>query len=313
MAKAAKLLIEYAGGSLDDRVTDVYSVRPPGPIAMPAGLPSRTAGVSYPADRVVASAVRGRVSTCRGEDPLQVTPPTWRPDLTDPADLAEEVIRLDGYDKIPAELPVAPPGNGLTAAQRRRRSVGRTLAEAGYDEVLDYPFVGPAVLDALGLPDDDPRRQAIRLRNPISEEEPLLRTTLLPPLLAALRRNIGRGHRDLALFEIGLVFEPGAGGRARRRPWVSTVARPTRSSPPRTRSCRASRGMSPPSWPVRSTPPVGGAAGGRRTGRTRSRRPALVVAAAGYDRRGTRGGPGTVAPRPVRGDRGRRHRRRVRR
>ena len=60
-----------------------------------------------------------------------MTPPTWRPDLTDPADLAEEVIRLDGYDKIQSLLPVAPPGNGLTATQRRRRTVGRALAEAG--------------------------------------------------------------------------------------------------------------------------------------------------------------------------------------
>jgi phenylalanyl-tRNA synthetase beta chain len=148
-----------------------------------------------------------------------VTPPTWRPDLTDPADLAEEVIRLDGYDKIPSLLPVAPPGTGLTAAQRRRRSVGLVLAEAGLVEVLSYPFVGDAALDSLGLPDDDPRRNSVRLRNPISEEEPALRTTLLPPLLAALRRNLGRGNRDLALFEIGRVFlAPGTTGTAPRLP-----------------------------------------------------------------------------------------------
>ena len=137
-----------------------------------------------------------------------MTPPTWRPDLTDPADLAEEVIRLDGYDKIPSLLPVAPPGNGLTATQRRRRAVGRSLAEAGLVEVLTYPFVGEAALDALGIPDDDPRRHAVRLLNPLSEEEPALRTTLLPTLLGALRRNVGRGNRDLALFEIGRVFVP---------------------------------------------------------------------------------------------------------
>jgi phenylalanyl-tRNA synthetase beta chain len=77
---------------------------------------------------------------------------------------------------------------------------------------VDYPFIAPGVLDALGLPADDPRRVAVRVSNPLSEEEPLLRTSLLPPLLGALRRNLGRGQRDLALYEVGLVFlpEPGA-------------------------------------------------------------------------------------------------------
>jgi phenylalanyl-tRNA synthetase beta chain len=208
VARAAALLAEYAGGTVDERVTDVYAVLPPAPITMPVDLPSRTAGVGYPSERVVELLTEIGARVEGDGDVLNVTPPTWRPDLTDPADLAEEVIRLDGYDKVPAELPIAPPGNGLTATQRRRRTVGRALAEAGFDEVLDYPFIGQAALDALGIPADDPRRRTVRLRNPISSDEPELRTTLLPPLLAALRRNAGRGHRDLALYEIGLVFEP---------------------------------------------------------------------------------------------------------
>ncbi|GAA1819130.1 phenylalanine--tRNA ligase subunit beta [Planosporangium flavigriseum] len=208
LARAAALLAEYAGGTVDERVTDVYAVTPPAPIAMPADLPARTAGVDYADERVVELLTEIGASVERDGDRLLVTPPTWRPDLTDPADLAEEVIRLDGYDKVPARLPLAPPGRGLTAPQRRRRTVGRALAEAGYVETLNYPFVGQTTLDALGIPADDPRRQALRLRNPISSDEPELRTTLLPPLLAALRRNLGRGHRDLALYEIGMVFHP---------------------------------------------------------------------------------------------------------
>jgi phenylalanyl-tRNA synthetase beta chain len=82
------------------------------------------------------------------------------------------------------------------------------MAEAGYVEVLSYPFVSPAVHDAFGLPADDPRRSAVRLTNPLSEEEPELRTSLLPPLLATLKRNVGRGQRDLALYEAGEVFLP---------------------------------------------------------------------------------------------------------
>ncbi|HEY0508964.1 MAG TPA: phenylalanine--tRNA ligase subunit beta, partial [Blastococcus sp.] len=131
-------------------------------------------------------------------------------DLTDPADLVEEVIRLSGYDEIPSILPTAPPGRGLTDVQRRRRSIGRTLAEAGYVEAPAYPFVGTAALDALGLPADDPRRETVIVRNPLSEEEPALRTTLLPGLLATLSRNLSRGRRDLALFEHGAVFPGGS-------------------------------------------------------------------------------------------------------
>jgi phenylalanyl-tRNA synthetase beta chain len=208
VARAAALLTEYAGGTVDSRVTDVYAVAPRQPIPVPVDLPARTAGVAYPDERVVELLTEIGAVVERDGDRLAVTPPTWRPDLTDPADLAEEVIRLDGYDRVPAELPIAPPGNGLTAVQRRRRTVGRALAEAGYDEVLSYPFTGPAALDALGIPADDPRRRTVRLRNPISSDEPDLRTTLLPPLLATLRRNIGRGQRDAALYEIGLIFEP---------------------------------------------------------------------------------------------------------
>jgi phenylalanyl-tRNA synthetase beta chain len=141
-------------------------------------------------------------------DPLVVTPPSWRPDLLAPADLVEEVARLGGYDAIPSILPLAPGGRGLTEGQRRRRTVSRAIAEAGYVEVLSYPFVAPEVHDAFGLPPGDPRRSAVRITNPLSEEEPELRTSLLPPLLGALKRNIGRGLRELALYETGTVFLP---------------------------------------------------------------------------------------------------------
>jgi phenylalanyl-tRNA synthetase beta chain len=208
LEKAVRILTAYAGGKIDERVLDIDSVAPPQPVMLAADLPARTAGVAYPTERVVELLAEVGCAVTPQVELLAVTPPTWRPDLTDPADLVEEVIRLDGYDKVPSELPIAPPGNGLTAAQRRRRSVGRALAEAGYVETLCYPFVGDAVLDKLGLAADDPRWRAVRLVNPLSEEEPALRTTLLPPLFATLRRNIGRGLRDLAIYELGLVFHP---------------------------------------------------------------------------------------------------------
>lgn len=237
LERAVELLTTYGGGSATDQVLDIDHVRPPTPILLDPRLPARRAGVPYPPERVVAllEAVgctvvadtdrRDAAAHSAGLGTLTVTPPTWRPDLTDPADLVEEVIRLDGYDRVPSVLPVAPPGRGLTPRQRRRRSVARTLAENGYVEVLAYPFVSTELFDALGLPADDPRRQAVRLANPLSDEEPLLRTTLLGPLLGILRRNLGRGHRDLALYEIGTVFHPRPG--AGRPPAMGVDRRPT--------------------------------------------------------------------------------------
>jgi phenylalanyl-tRNA synthetase beta chain len=142
---------------------------------------------------------------------LEVTPPSWRPDLTDPADLAEEVIRLEGYENIPARMPRALAGRGLAPRQRLRRSVGRALAESGYVEILSSPFGSRNDADLLGLPPEDLRRPAVVVANPLSEDEPLLRTTLLPGLFRVLARNVGRGFADTALFEIGLVLRPRAG------------------------------------------------------------------------------------------------------
>lgn len=156
---------------------------------------------------------------------LRVVPPTWRPDLTDPATLVEEVVRLIGYDRVPASLPTPPPGRGLSGSQRLRRSVSRALAFEGYVEVLTYPFVSAAVADDLGLDATDPRRRAVSIANPLADTEPDLRTTLLPGLLATLARNLGRGARDTALFETGLVFLDSPDAPAAPRPSVDR--RPT--------------------------------------------------------------------------------------
>jgi phenylalanyl-tRNA synthetase beta chain len=210
LARAAELLTEYGGARVVGGLVDVDTRGPRPTIPLDAAKPARVAGVPYTASQVVELLEAVGCDVDASGNPLAVTPPPWRSDLTDPADLVEEVVRLAGYDDIPSVLPTAPPGRGLTDVQRRRRAVGRTLAEAGYVEAPSYPFVGTAALDALGLPEDDPRRQVILVRNPLSEEEPALRTTLLPGLLATVARNLSRGQRDLALFEHGAVFPGGA-------------------------------------------------------------------------------------------------------
>ena len=211
-AKAAALLASLGGASVVPGCTHASVDVPPVTIAVAAGYPGQVAGITY---RPAAVADRLREVGCTVAAPgpavLTVTPPSWRPDLTDPADLAEEVIRLEGYENIPVKMPRAAAGGGLTAAQRLRRATGRALAGAGYVEVLSSPFAAAADFDRLHLPADDPRRTAVRLANPLSEDEPLLRTTLLPGLLRVLTRNAGRGFADLALSEMGLVFRPRPG------------------------------------------------------------------------------------------------------
>ncbi|MER5340527.1 phenylalanine--tRNA ligase subunit beta [Streptomyces mirabilis] len=205
--RTVDLLVLLAGGTADAGVTEVIAPSAPHSITIPANHPDKVAGVDYGRETVVRRLQQVGCDVY-GQDELIVTVPSWRPDLTDPNDLAEEVIRLEGYENLPSTLPKPPAGLGLTGRQRLHSRIGRALAGAGYVEALNYPFIGEHVFDQLGLAADDPKRKVVKLVNPLSDEEPALRTTLLPGLLHALRRNDGRGSHDLALFETGLVFQP---------------------------------------------------------------------------------------------------------
>ena len=211
--RVAHLLVEYGGGQVEPGITCVG--RPPAAptIAASVDLPAQITGMDIAPETSVEH-LRGVGCAVTVEDrTLRVVPPSWRPDITDPYDLVEEVARLVGYDRVDSVLPVAPAGRGLTHGQRLRRRMGLALAGAGYVEVHTYPFVGEADWDALGMPGDDPRRRSLRIANPLSEQEPAMRTTLLPGLLKTLGRNVGRAQWDLALFETAPVYlpRPGAG------------------------------------------------------------------------------------------------------
>ena len=219
------LLCRLGGGRPDPGVTDVDRRTPPRPVRLELAYPGRLVGVGLAADEVRAHlATVGCVLVDDGPEHVTVTAPSWRPDLTTPADLTEEVARLHGYATIPSVLPAVRPAARGPVPGHNEVLVARALAGAGLVEVRSYPFLSEQALEVLRLPADDVRRRALRLANPLSEEEPLLRTTLLPGLLATARRNVGRGTTDLAVFETGRVFRPVPGAppaprlRVDRRP-----------------------------------------------------------------------------------------------
>jgi phenylalanyl-tRNA synthetase beta chain len=224
--RVADLLVRYGGGAVGPTATEVGTPPVRDPIVFAAALPARISGVRVtPREVVTALQTVGCDTSIRG-DSVTTVPPPWRADLTEPYDLVEEVTRIIGYDKVPSLLPAAPAGRGLSRTQRLRRRVSRAVAQAGYLEVWSYPFVGPADWTRLGLPADDRRRAAVRVANPLSHDEPFLRTTLLPGILRALALNTGRANADVALFEMGSVFLPEPDGPG-RPPQLGVDRRPT--------------------------------------------------------------------------------------
>ncbi|HEV2798828.1 MAG TPA: phenylalanine--tRNA ligase subunit beta, partial [Nocardioides sp.] len=213
--RVVELLVEHGRGRAEAGVT-VVGTPPEMPVIEVAGdLAARVSGMPISEERS-AECLRaiGCEVTAEGTGTLRVVPPPWRPDLTDPQDLTEEVIRLVGYDRVPSVLPTPPSGRGLTRPQQLRRRIGRTLAGDGFVEVVTFPFVGTSDLDDLGLPSDDPRRDLLRLSNPLSAEAPFMTTTLLPGLLRTAGKNVGHGNTDVAIFETGTVTRPRHAGPA---------------------------------------------------------------------------------------------------
>jgi phenylalanyl-tRNA synthetase beta chain len=206
--RAAMLMTMFASGTAAPRANDAYP-RPirPWRVNLPENEPARLLGV--PLDVRETSHLLNRLGfEVSGTDPLVVTVPTYRPDVTRPADLVEEVGRLYGLNKIPSLLPHGP-GTGLEQRDRRLRTLRSVLVGAGLSEASTWTFMAPSDLSALRR---DPA-EAIRLRNPVSDEQSTLRTTLLPGLLNAVRFNTSRGMPSVALFETGRVFlnEPDPG------------------------------------------------------------------------------------------------------
>ncbi len=228
--RCAALLADIATGTIEPTLTD-WRGDPPRddwslpPVSMAVDLPDRTAGVEYRQGTTVRRLTQIGAGVAEDGERVTATPPSWRPDLLQPADLVEEVLRLEGLEIIPSVLPAAPPGRGLTPSQKRRRAIGKSLALNGYVEVLPTPFLPAGVFDLWGLPADDPRRSTTQVLNPLESDRPHLASTLLPGLLEALGRNVSRGTIDVGLFAIAQVVEPTKHTRAVDR--IPNDRRPT--------------------------------------------------------------------------------------
>nr|ABP46006.1 phenylalanyl-tRNA synthetase beta subunit [Mycolicibacterium gilvum PYR-GCK] len=228
--RCATLLADIAGGTVQPTLTDWRGDPPrddwsPAPVSMPVDLPDRTAGVEYPQGAAQKRLTQIGADVVVEGELLTATPPSWRPDIRQPADLVEEVMRLEGLDVIPSVLPTAPAGRGLTATQKRRRAIGKSLALSGFVEILPTPFLPAGIFDQWGLDADDRRRDTTTVLNPLEADRPSLATTLLPGLLEALARNVSRGAVDVALFAIQQVVEPTSETRAVER--IPNDRRPT--------------------------------------------------------------------------------------
>ncbi|WP_295625248.1 phenylalanine--tRNA ligase subunit beta [uncultured Corynebacterium sp.] len=213
---ACALLVDVAGGTVEPVRTVVGEVPAMPTITLRVDHPSELVGVDYSRETIVSRleevGCAVEVSACGGK--LDVTPPTWRADLTMPEDLIEEIMRLEGLEDIPLVLPTPVGGRGLSPHQKRRRAVGHALAHNGYLEILPTPFTANDVFDAWGLDADDPRRATVAVINPLESDRAQLGTTLLPAMLDSLRRNVARGQVDAALYGVEQVTLARGEGRS---------------------------------------------------------------------------------------------------
>ena len=212
--RAARLMAELCGGRVAPGRVEARgrALAAVGEVRLDPARVNRLLGTALAPGEVAALLRRADFGVREEGGALVAEVPSYRSDVERPEDLVEEVARLHGYDRIPTSLPVArlepvePP-----AGLRMRARVQDSLAAQGLCECLTLPFASPDDPERLGLAQDDPRRRSVRLRNPIAEAEPVLRTSLVPALLRTARQNLARQVDEVRLFEVGPVFLAGGG------------------------------------------------------------------------------------------------------
>jgi phenylalanyl-tRNA synthetase beta chain len=206
--RAAGLLAELAGGQVASGVLDIYPapVRAP-EIRLSPARANRLLGLDLTQGAMAEFLKRLGMEVDASKGEIRVRAPSWRPDLLLEVDLVEEIARLHGYDRIPTTLPAAPIEPSQQPPDRRVEKVSREVYTAfGFHEAITYRFVAAEWSDRLRLGAEDARRRLVRLQNPLREDQAVMRTSLLPGLLAAAGYNLRRDHANVRLFEVGKVF-----------------------------------------------------------------------------------------------------------
>ncbi|MGI8774244.1 MAG: phenylalanine--tRNA ligase subunit beta [Actinomycetota bacterium] len=227
--RAAALIREHGGATVSTEAPDVY----PGERerAVITLRPTRTEallGMPIDPERQARHLRALGLEVADGRGGLEVRVPTFRPDLSIEADLIEEIARLEGYDKPSPTLPTGRSG-ALTGDQQAERHLKRALVMLGVTEVWTSSFMSPADLDAMGFDAEHPARRMILLSNPMLEQEPGLRTTLLPGLVKAAAHNVAQRAPGISLFEIGRTYLPSTGDLADEQPALAAVFAGNRS------------------------------------------------------------------------------------
>ena len=166
-------------------------------------------GTSIEKDRMVDILTKLEFGITESGDTIEALVPTWRDDVTGMPDIAEEVARIVSYDNIAPTIPVAIlSSGGMTPKKALTKEVTHYLAHAGLSQIITFSFMHKDGLTNMMLPEGDNRYTAIPILNPISEEFPYMRTTLVPAVIEAAKRNIAQQNKDLWLFETANVYEP---------------------------------------------------------------------------------------------------------
>ncbi len=209
--RAAELLISFGGGRI---LGASFKSKPPAKkvITLTFEETRQVSGLLITNTQITKCIAKIGAKYTVNSKGVRVVVPAWRNDLDIPNDLIEEVLRIYGYKHIPSRLPQAPSGKGLTHQQKTNRNLGSVLASLGSHEVLNYPFISSADLKKSLIDERDERSMLVKLKNPLNDDVPYLRSFLVPGLMQTAQRNVSRGNFDFSIFEIGQVF------RAHKKP-----------------------------------------------------------------------------------------------
>lgn len=208
--RACQLIEELGAGEIVGGCVDVYPERrEPLTVEFDLDACNRLLGTDVAMEQ--AREYFGRLELILNEEGNQVTVPTWRQDILRNADLAEEIARFYGYDKIPDTLPTGESTTGGLPLKLRVENLARDVAvQYGFCEGMTYSFESPKVFDKLGLPEGDRLREAITIQNPLGEDYSIMRTQLLNGMLSSLATNYNRRNKNVRLFELANVYLPKA-------------------------------------------------------------------------------------------------------